>query len=55
MTDASDEKVALKAACWIAERIYGRAPVSVEVEGGDGVNAVLAALLARKTGPVDPG
>ena len=55
MSEGEDDKVRLKAATWIAERIYGRAPVSVEVEGGDGVNAVLAALLARKTGPVDPG
>jgi hypothetical protein len=39
----------------LLDRVLGRAPVSVEVEGGDGVNAVLAALLARKAGPVDPG
>lgn len=50
MTESEDEKIKLKAAQWVADRIYGRAPVSVEVETGGSVNEALAALLLGKAG-----
>ncbi len=46
-----DPKTAIKAATWIAERIYGKAAQSIEIEG-ESTNALIAALMsARKTDP----
>ena len=42
-----DPKVAVKAATWIAERIYGKAAQSIEIEG-ESTNALIAALLTTR-------
>jgi hypothetical protein len=41
-------KLQLQALIYVADRIYGKAVQGVEVEGGEGVNGMLAALLALK-------
>lgn len=42
-----DPKTAIKAATWIAERIYGKAAQSIELEG-ESTNALIAALLTAR-------
>jgi hypothetical protein len=48
MEEGEKDADRLKAAVWLAERIYGKPVQGVEVEGGEGVNGMLAALLALK-------
>jgi hypothetical protein len=41
-------KLQMQALIYVADRIYGKAVQGVEVETGEGVNGMLAALLALK-------
>jgi hypothetical protein len=41
-------KLQMQALIYVADRIYGKAVQGVEVEGGEGVNGMLAALLVLK-------
>lgn len=48
LMESKDETIALKAAQWIAERVYGKAaPVLEDGEGGREIEPVVAVLLTR--------